>query len=240
MPADGAGLRASAGRATHLRIYPQTFKRGLHVALPRGCPDGRLVSTVMTSVSPDQLPLVVQQVREALTPLADQDWSTPARDLEWTCHQTAVHIADSYFATATQITAQPQDDWVPAGVSVEPDVPPIQLLQVIEACAGLLQSAASCADPSLRAWHPHGTADPSGWVAMGIVDGLVHTWDISTTLGSSWLPPTNLCAPVIERLFPDAPQGFNPAEALLWCTGRIALTDHPRQDRTWRWHSSPL
>lgn len=194
----------------------------------------------MTSVSPDLLPAVVQQVREALTPLADQDWSVPARDLEWNCHQTAAHIADSHFAQATQITAQPQDDFIPADVSVGPDVPPFQLLDVIEACAGLLQAAATCADPDLIAWHPLGSADPSGWVAMGIVDGLVHTWDISTALGSSWRPPTDLCAPAIKRLFPDAPEGFDLAETLLWCTGRIALTDRPRQDRTWRWHSAPL
>lgn len=194
----------------------------------------------MTSVSPDLLPDVVHKVREALTPLADQDWSTPARDLDWTCHQTAVHIADSYFAQATQITAHPQDDFIPAGVSVGSDVPPIEVLQVIEACAGLLEAAARCADPDLIAWHPLGPADPAGWIAMGIVDGLVHTWDITAALGSDWQPPANLCTPAIERLFPDAPQGFDPTETLLWCAGRIALTDHPRQDRSWRWHSSPL
>jgi hypothetical protein len=33
---------------------------------------------------------------------------------------------------------------------------------------------------------------------------------------------------VPARLFPDAPDG-DPAAALLWCTGRIALPDRPRR-----------
>jgi hypothetical protein len=110
------------------------------------------------------------------------------------------------------------------------------LLEVIDTCAELLRYAGANADPATRAWHPDGMSDPSGWLAMGIVEGLAHTWDIGSTLGSDWRPPAELCRPAIERLFPDAPDG-DPSDVLLWCTGRIALPDRPRQ-RTWQWDPS--
>jgi hypothetical protein len=46
-------------------------------------------------------------------------------------------------------------------------------------------------------------------------------------------PPANLAAPVVARLFPDAPAG-DPGDVLLWCTGRIALPDHPRRTEEWK------
>lgn len=191
----------------------------------------------MATVRPELIADVVEQVHDALTPLVDADWSVPARDLEWSCRRTAAHLADSYFAQAAQITAQPPADWVPAEVVMADDVHPERLLQAIDACAGLLRSAAACADPDVRAWHPMGTADPAGWLAMGIVEGLVHTWDIATSLGSAWRPSAEPCIPAIERLFPNAPADADPVDALLWCAGRISLPGHPRQ-RRWRWYSA--
>lgn len=187
-------------------------------------------------VSPDLVVEVANQTRRALTPFLDTDWSAPARDLEWSCRQTAAHIADSFFAQAAQLITQPEDRFVPAAVHPDDGAGPADLLQVIDACAGLLQRTAALADPATRAWHPHGMADPSGWVAMGVVDGLVHTWDIAAALGSEWRPPAELSAPAIDRLFPHAPDG-DPAAVLLWCTGRIALPEHPRQQH-WRWDPS--
>ena len=42
---------------------------------------------------------------------------------------------------------------------------------------------------------------------MGILEVLVHTHDIARGLDVSWVPPDELCGPVVERLFPDAPPG---------------------------------
>jgi hypothetical protein len=71
---------------------------------------------------------------------------------------------------------------------------------------------------------------------MGIVEVLVHTFDIAEGLDLSWRPPPDLCSPALARLFPEAPRGA-PAEVLLWCTGRASLGDRPRQ-AGWRWDSS--
>jgi uncharacterized protein (TIGR03083 family) len=187
-------------------------------------------------MDPDLVTSVTGETRAALAPFLDADWSVPAPGLEWSCREVAAHLADSYFAHAARVVAQPTEWFVPAGVVVDEPQDPAQLLDVIDACAGLLRAAAMSADPASRAWHVWGASDPAGSVAMGAAEGLVHTWDVSSGLGGDWRPPAELCRPVVDRLFPDAPDG-DAGDALLWCTGRIALPDRPRQER-WRWWSA--
>jgi hypothetical protein len=191
----------------------------------------------LPAADPELVTATAAQIKVALTPLANADWTTRARDLEWTCRETAVHLGDSLFAQAAQLVAGPLHDWVPAEVRIDPAAAPDQVLRMVDACAGLLRAAAATADAGLRAWHPAGVADPSGWIAMGITEGLVHAWDITAALGSDWRPPADLAAQAVARLFPDAPAG-EPADVLLWCAGRIALPDRARQGPRWRWHSS--
>lgn len=57
----------------------------------------------------------------------------------------------------------------------------------------------------------------------------VHTYDITQGLKVDWLPPASLCAAVVTRLFPGAPDG-DPAQVLLWCTGRVDLPGRPRPE----------
>ena len=186
--------------------------------------------------TPDLIARVARASRGALEPLLGADWSVPAHDMEWSCRETAVHLADAYFHHAARIAAQPQHAFVPAAITVDEPQDTEQLLEVIGACAELLRCAAAVADPSTRAWHPWGTSDPAGSIAMGAAEGLLHTWDICAGLGNDWLPPADLCRPVLERLFPDAPEG-DPTDTLLWCTGREALPDRPRLT-SWRWYGA--
>jgi hypothetical protein len=44
--------------------------------------------------------------------------------------------------------------------------------------------------------------------------------------GLAGSPPEALCAAVLARLFPDAPDG-DPIQVLLWSTGRAELEDQP-------------
>lgn len=188
--------------------------------------------TVLTEVFAN----VARESKAALLPLVGLDWSGSARDGEWTCWETGVHLADGYFAHAARIVAQPETWFVPAGVAPDEDAGPTELLQVIGACAELLRCAAISTDPATRAFHPWGASDPDGSVAMGAAEGLLHTWDICSGLGSDWRPPPELCVPVLDRLFPSAP-AIDPTDALLWCSGRLDLPDRPRLT-DWRWHSS--
>lgn len=188
------------------------------------------------TVTPELVTETISEAQRALAPVADADWSVPAKDLDWSCWDTGVHLADDLFSYASQILAQPTEGYLPIEVKVLDEATPAELLRSTAMCAGLLRSAATSASPEVRAWHPYGTSDAGGFVAMGVVEALVHVHDIAGGLGVDWTPSSHLCSPVLARLFPDAPQG-DPWQVLLWCTGRAPLGDRPRKEK-WRWDST--
>lgn len=161
------------------------------------------------------------------------------------------HIADDLFAYATQLTpATPAGGYVPiamtstrpggaeSAIHVDREKGPAALLQAVEACGALLVAMVTTTSPGTRAWHPYGTSDPEGFAAMGAAETLVHGHDAAQGLGVPWEPPADLCARVLNRLFPGAPADALPWAALLWATGRADLPDRPRLGE-WRWYSEP-
>lgn len=71
---------------------------------------------------------------------------------------------------------------------------------------------------------------------MGIVEVLVHAYDIAKGLELDWRPPSTLCAPALQRLFPGAPEG-DASQVLLHLTGRQALAGTEKLT-DWSWDSS--
>ncbi|MCF3125710.1 hypothetical protein IPZ68_39355 [Streptomyces arenae] len=207
-------------------------------------------------VSPDDVTravrLAVGTLREGGGP--DVDWGVKARGLEWTCWETGEHLADDLFAYAAQLGPEhpPQDTEVPflwyrhrpegpANVTfADRGAGAPGLLQVLESCGALLTGMVATTPPTVRAHHAWGASDPEGFAAMGIVETLVHTYDIAHGLGigDRWDPPADLCARVLHRLFPDAPTDTDPWPTLLWATGRGELPGHPRRTE-WRWYGAP-
>ncbi|MFI1988543.1 hypothetical protein [Actinoplanes sp. NPDC020271] len=191
---------------------------------------------------------VVTQAVTALRGVAGLDWQAPAGDLEWSCWETVEHVADDLFAYAGQLAAEqpPLDRYVPWGftraregapaltVHVDAERGPDGLLQVLEASGGLLAATVQVSPAQRRGFHPYGISDACGFAAMGIVEMLVHLHDLQRTLGFPWSPEPDVCARVLRRLFPDAPEGDEPWPTLLWATGRTELPGHPRQT-SWRW-----
>ncbi|MFJ9947222.1 maleylpyruvate isomerase N-terminal domain-containing protein [Kitasatospora sp. NPDC091207] len=165
----------------------------------------------------------------------DRAWAAPAGPLEWSCRETAAHIAHDLLAYAGQLAARPTDGYLPLDLTVRADAGPGEILTVVTACGQLLATALDAAPPDLRAWH-HGPCDPSGFAAMGVAETLLHTHDITLGLGLRRQPPAGLCAAVLERLFPDAPAD-EPAAVLLWCTGRGELNGRPRR-ASWTWQAA--
>ncbi|MFJ8429718.1 maleylpyruvate isomerase N-terminal domain-containing protein [Kitasatospora sp. NPDC094019] len=163
------------------------------------------------------------------------DWNAPAGPLEWSCRETAAHLAHDLLAYAGQLAARPADRYLPLDLTVRPDARPAEVLTVVTAAAHLLAIALDAAPPGLRAWH-YGPCDPAGFAAMGVAETLLHTHDITLGLGLDWRPPARLAAAVLDRLFPDAPAG-EPVEVLLWCTGRGELDGRPRRT-SWVWRAA--
>ncbi|WAL96374.1 hypothetical protein [Streptomyces sp. Je 1-369] len=202
--------------------------------------------------------LAVAVLREAP---GDADWSGKAGGLEWDCWETVEHLADDLFAYAAQLGPEqpPLDTEVPflwyrrrqGGPSnvtfADRESGVAGLLQVLESCGALLTGMVATTPSTVRAHHSWGLSDPEGFAAMGIVETLVHTYDIAGGLGIGhlWAPPADLCARVLDRLFPDVVTDAGsyagsdaPWDVLLWATGRGTLPGRPRRTK-WRWYAVP-
>ncbi|MBA8946020.1 maleylpyruvate isomerase N-terminal domain-containing protein [Streptomyces calvus] len=190
----------------------------------------------MTNMWPELVTEATDFSTSVLDKCADQDWLRPAGELEWSCYQTISHLSQAVFGYAGLLIAQPVDRWIGLRISVDDGTPPELAVEGLHIGGTLLASTIRTTGPEVRAFHPWGTADAAGFGAMGVVEVLLHSRDIAQTFGVEQPLPDELCRPTVERLFPDAPSGFRPAETLLWCTGRAALPGLGRQT-DWRWYA---
>ncbi|MGP8304409.1 hypothetical protein ACTPOK_42260 [Streptomyces inhibens] len=202
-------------------------------------------------VTADDLDRAVQLAVTVLREAPPAAWADKAGSLEWDCWETVEHLGDDLFAYAVQLGPRkpPLDGNVPFvwesrrpggpwnAVHADRAAGPAGLLQVLEASGALLVAMVRTTPPEVRAHHVFGVSDAEGFAAMGVVETLVHTHDLAAGLGLAWSPPADLCARVLTRLFPDAPQGGDPWLTMLWATGRAELPGRPRLTG-WRWDSN--
>lgn len=159
----------------------------------------------------------------------------PAGSLNWSCWQTAAHVAHDLLAYAGQVAARATVGYLPFDLVIAPEAAPRDVLAVASACGRHLSGAVANAGDGPVAWH-WGMSDAAGFAAMGVAETLVHTYDITRGLGVAWRPPELLCQLVVHRLLPNSPPG--PArEVLLWATGRAELIGQPRVGE-WVWRAA--
>jgi uncharacterized protein (TIGR03083 family) len=190
----------------------------------------------MTATWGQQVVDTTSAALDALEPLADRSWSTRAGGLDWTCRQTAVHLASDLVKYATQLAGRAGGPYLGLGVTVSADEPPDALLQIIDGCGRVLACVVDGSPVDARAWH-WGPTDASGFAAMGMGELLVHTYDIARGLGDGWRPPPDLAQTVVSRLLDGAPAVGDPSDLLLWSTGRIDLPGLDHVDR-WVWRAA--
>ncbi|WP_369213694.1 hypothetical protein [Streptomyces flavofungini] len=195
-----------------------------------------------SAVTADDVDLAVRLAVGILRDAPSERWGGKAGSLEWDCWETVEHLANYLLYYAVQLGPQspPLDTHVPFALSQKrPDAPmvfvyaereagPAGLVQVLEACGALLVAMVRTTSPQVRAHHAAGVSDPEGFAALGVQETLVHMHDVAEGLGVAWTPPSDLCARVLARLFPDAPGGADPWHTLLWATGRAELPGRPR------------
>lgn len=201
-------------------------------------------------VTAEDLDHAVRLAVEVLREVPEQAWRSKAGSLRWDRWETVEHLSDDLFSYAVQLGAPRLDDLVPFlwrprrdggphnAVHADAEAGPAGLLQTLRATAALLVAMVRTASPQVRSYHAYGTSDPEGFAAMGIVETLVHTHDVTEGLGLRWDPPAQMCTRVLERLFPDAPASAGPWTALLWSTGRAELPGRARLT-SWRWDGRP-
>jgi hypothetical protein len=174
-----------------------------------------------------------------LEPALDRDWSVRAGDLEWDCRRTLDHIVDTLFLYTAYLASRANGRLTPPR-NGDLTATPAQLLPLVDAATAVLADVARAAPEGMRAFHPAGMADVSGWIGLGCEEILLHTDDIAQGLGVSFRPPDELAARVTARLFPWAPSDADPWAALRWAAGRAALPDRERLGPDWYWHCAPL
>jgi DinB superfamily len=182
------------------------------------------------------LPTAARASVAALAGYTDLDWQqVPAAGLQWSCWKTALHMVDCLYFYTMQVVYGNPDTYLCTELALDDSASPPRLLAALSAHADLLHRIARSADPDTRAHHNYGVSDPAGFAAMGVVETLIHTFDVVRGLNPAdpWRPPAGLAAPVIARLFPHAPSG-DPTDVLMYCCGRATLGDLPQQTE-WQW-----
>lgn len=191
------------------------------------------------TITVEDLDEATAHVVAALRVAADRDWSAATGTGDMNAWATAEHLADGLMSYGAQLVARPATRYVRYLASAEKDATPADLLEFVEAGAGLLSAAIRVTPPTVRAYHPSGMADPAGFAAMGCVEVLVHGVDIARGVGIELDPPRDVCARVVTRMFPEVTDIDDPWTALLWATNRTQLPG--RQSREgWSLRGAPL
>lgn len=176
---------------------------------------------------------------QALEPFVARDWSVQAGDLDWDVRRTVAHVCDAAEWYAAHLALQ-SPRRLRFDLRPHPDASNADLLDVLDAAAATLAAVARAAPPGARAYHNHGMADMTGFLAMGCDEILVHGWDAVRGFGADFTPPAELAERVLRRLFPWAPTNESPWLALLWANGRADLPSRVRTGPDWSWHCAPL
>jgi hypothetical protein len=203
----------------------------------------------MTFPTHADLRAVVDDLLPRIAPIPDDAWDRPADHLEWTCRETVAHLMDDFTAYALQLAGAtpPTDDYlrVVEAAQVRPDGPRFLILpepaagtpaivQALDATAGLLEAVCATAPSQRRGFHPRGTADASGFAAMGIAECVLHAFDVLTAMDLPYAADAGVCAKVLDRLFTGAERTEDPWQDLLAASGRTPQT----RGRQWTWDSS--
>lgn len=195
-------------------------------------------------VTADDIDAAVICVLDALRPAVDEDWDVPAGTLEWTCRDTAEHIGQAHMHWASQLAVQARTRYMRWVSRAQPLAPPAGVLDFVDAAGRILTIVVRASPPDLRAFHPHGIADPEGFAGMACVEALIHGHDIATGLGLSLDPPMDVCERVLARMFPHyvarlAGVDADPWLSLKWATGRTDVPSVPSVGK-WKWRGTPL
>ena len=170
----------------------------------------------------------------------DRDWDgVKAGRLEWSCRETAEHIAGDLIAYAGQLAGRAQSAYVPFDITLDEGTDNAGLIHVIETTGALLTAALRTTPPEVRAFHPYPyrSANREGFAAMGVAEVLLHAHDIAEGLGLDYEPPAELPRFVLTTIFPHVQPGPDHWRTLLWATGRGDLPGRAPVTE-WRWRNN--
>jgi RimJ/RimL family protein N-acetyltransferase len=191
----------------------------------------------MRNMGGERVDEAVASAVQALRTVAERDWEgVRAAGLEWSCRETAVHIAGCLLRYAGQLAGRADGYRLPFALNMEDGTGNEDILRVVEAMGGLLAATVRATPREVRAYHPFPfhSADRDGFAAMAVTEVLLHTYDITRALGVAFEPPAELCTYALTRIFPAVRPAADPWRTLLWATGRGELPGRAPVTE-WRW-----
>ncbi len=186
---------------------------------------------------PRALDAAVAEVISVVQAGSAANWSAKAGRLDWDCRKTVAHLASDFVGYAGQLTAPRQTGYVPFEVMLDETSDAQELAEVVRATGGLLSSVGRTAPPGVISWHPYGMAGSHDFCAMGVVEALVHTHDLSAGLRVPWEPPDQLPTLVLHHLFKQEPGPAASWPTLLQITGRTPDASGAFITK-WRWQNT--
>ncbi|MFD5798592.1 GNAT family N-acetyltransferase [Streptomyces diastatochromogenes] len=193
----------------------------------------------MRPINGDDVIAAVEGSATTLGTAVDRDWKgVKAWRMEWSCQETAEHVAQALFGYASRLVTGAQD-WLPCDLTFDEDAGGAGALQVLRSTGGLLAATVRTTPREVRAVHPYpfGSADREGFAAMGVAEVLLHTHDIARGLGLAYEPSEDLAESVLTWLFPHVQPGPAPWPTLLWATGRGELPGRAPVTE-WQWRNN--
>lgn len=164
-------------------------------------------------------------------------WNRTAGDLDWTVRRTVGHLVDALTWNSAQLASE-----APGHLRVDAlppsDATPGEMLEAVRGAARLLRTVVDGGGLERRSWHLFGVTDPTGVLAIGITELLVHGEDITRGLGLAWSPDVDLVVAVQERLLPQVVLGGDPWTSLLAAHGRT-VGDGTVVAAAWTWDLTP-
>ncbi len=157
--------------------------------------------------------------RETLEPHVERDWSVLAGGLEWDCRFTVGHISDALSFYAAHLASR-STKWLKFDVVPHDDATNGHLVRLVVAMAEVLGQVLEATPHDVRAFHHSGMWDKSGFAAMGCVETIVHTGDVTQGLGIPFSPPRELCERVVRTLHPEVKEADDWWATLWRGTGR--------------------
>ncbi|MFG2120857.1 GNAT family N-acetyltransferase [Streptomyces sp. NPDC048710] len=193
----------------------------------------------MRPINGDDVIAAVEGSAAVLGTAVERDWKgVKAWRLDWSCQETAEHLAAALFGYASRLVTGAQD-WLPCDLTFDEDADGAGVVEVLRSTGGLLATTVRTAPREVRAVHPYpfGSADREGFAAMGVAEVLLHTYDIALGLGIAYEPAEELAESVLTWLFPHVQPGPAAWPTLLWATGRGELPGRAPVTE-WRWRNN--
>lgn len=171
------------------------------------------------AVTPDTLERAADVVAAALRRGVGRDWSRRAGTLEWTVETTIAHMAAGMAKHLIYLMSR-SPRFIAVATRGWPGATQEEMLDAILGCASAMANAARQSPPGVVAYHASGMRDAGDFLAMDVVDLLVHAEDVAQGLDLEYNPPDDLCEVALDAGHPEY-AGRRPAwPTLLWVWGR--------------------